>query len=65
MKLVNTHQHVLIDSWHFQDTIDTYDLSTGTENINVTQLPNGIRHHSCVLIKGNQGHPTVAVCNDK
>ena len=49
---------------HFQDTIDTYDFATGTENINVTQLPDGIRHHACVLIKGNEGHPTVAMCND-
>ena len=64
MILVNKYTSTCSNS-HFQDTIDTYDLSTGTETINVTLLPNSIRHHSCVLIKGNQGHPTVAMCNDE
>lgn len=44
------------------ETIDTYDFQTGTESLNVTQLPAPMAHMGCINgIKGKDGNPTVAI----
>ena len=50
----------------FQETIDTYDFQTGTESLNVAQLPAPMAHMGCINgIKGKDGNPTVAICKSK